>query len=52
MFLTKDENMKQFCNVFGMNAMSRDRMVEYSICTLLDLLQIREIIKTEAFNHL
>ena len=52
MFLTKDKNMKQFCNVFGMNAMSRDRMVEYGICTLLDLLQIREIIKTEAFNRL
>ena len=47
MFLTKDENIKQFCNVFGIYAMSRDIMVEYSIYILADLFQIREIIKTE-----
>ena len=32
--------------------MSRARMVEYGICTILDLLQIREQIKTETFNCL
>ena len=33
--------------MFGIYAMSRDIMVEYSIYTLSDLFQIREIIKTE-----
>ena len=47
-----DENIKHICNTIGMNAMSRARMVEYGICTIPDLLQIREIIKTEAFNRL
>jgi hypothetical protein len=47
-----DENMKHICNVIGMNAMFLDRMVEYGICTLSDLLQMREKIKTEAFNRL
>ena len=47
-----DENMKHICNVIGMNALSLDRMVEYGICTLSNLLQMREEIKTEAFNHL
>ena len=44
--------MKHICNVIGMNAMSLKRMVEYGICTLSDLLQIREKFKTEAFNCL
>ena len=33
--------------MFGIYVMSRDIMVEYSIYTLSDLFQIREIIKTE-----
>ena len=49
---TMDENMKHICNVIGMNATSLDRMVEYGICTLSDLFQTREKIKTEAFNRL
>jgi hypothetical protein len=32
--------------------MSRAKMVEYGICTIPDLLQIKEQIKTETFNHL
>ena len=44
--------MKHICNVIGMNALSLDRMVEYGIITLSDLLQMREEIKTEAFNRL
>ena len=47
-----DKNMKHICNVIGMNAMSLKRMVEHGICTLSDLLQIRERVKTEAFNRL
>jgi hypothetical protein len=47
-----DKNIKHICNVIGMNAISLDRMVEYGICTLSDLLQIRERIKTETFNRL
>ena len=44
--------MKHICNVIGMNALSLDRMVEYGIITLSDLLQMREEIKTKAFNRL
>jgi hypothetical protein len=47
-----DENIKHICNVIGMDAISLDRMVEYGICTLSNLLQIREIIKTETFKCL
>jgi hypothetical protein len=47
-----DEKIKHICNVIGMNAMSLERMVECGICTMSDLLQIRERIKTEAFNRL
>jgi hypothetical protein len=32
--------------------MSRAKMVEYGICTIPDLLQIKEQIKTETFNCL
>ena len=49
---TTDENMKHICNVIGINATSLDRMVVYGICTLSDLFQTREKIKTEAFNRL
>ena len=46
-----DENMQHICNAIGINAMNRARMVEYGICTIPDLLQIREQIMTEAFNR-
>ena len=45
-----DENMQHICNAIGINAMNCARMVEYGICTIPDLLQIREQIMTEAFN--
>ncbi len=47
-----DENMQHICNALGINDMNRARMVEYGICTIPDLLHIREQIMTEAFNHL
>jgi hypothetical protein len=47
-----DENIKHICNPIGINAMSRARMVEYGICTIPDLLQIREQIETKTFNCL
>ena len=47
-----DENIKHICNLIGINAMSHARMVEYGICTILDLLHIKEQIKTETFNRL
>jgi len=47
-----DENMQHICNAIGINAMNRARMVEYGICTIPDLLQIREQIKMETFNRL
>ena len=47
-----DESMQHICNTLGINAMSRAKMVEYGICTIPDLLQIKEQIKTETFNRL
>ncbi len=47
-----DESMQHICNTLGINAMSWAKMVEYGICTIPDLLQIKEQIKMETFNRL
>ena len=47
-----DESMQHICNTLGINALNRSKMVEYGICTIPDLLAIKEQIKSETFNRL